>query len=314
MKTSNIFWGILLLTFGVMFLLYNFDLFITGPGELLNYWPALLIVWGLSLLKIPKLIKNILAGLSAIFLGILLVSLLNIKIDVSNGVDFTFNKIGKISKTHHGKFSIDSANLNSFIIDYSNNFKEAELKFDAGTGYFVFKELSDKLLEIESNHSYGDLDFDIIDSSKIDIDFEIENLQDVNIDNDNKARVKLHPNPMWNLDIDVGAPKLEMDLTPFKIRNLLIDGGAADIYIKLGDFSELTNVDMDLSVSNVVIEVPKSSGVWIKSSAGISSTDFDDFDEVAENQFQSFNWNEADNKIKIVIDSGISKIQVKRYD
>ncbi len=50
-----------------------------------------------------------------------------------------------------------------------------------------------------------------------------------------KAWLALNPEPVWKLNIDVGAASLEMDLSPFKIEKVEIDGGASDIELKLSD-------------------------------------------------------------------------------
>lgn len=312
MKASNIFWGTLILTVGTLFLLYNFDMFSLSPGKIFYLWPILLIIWGLSFFKLPKIIKYLMSFISGGFLGILLVSLLNINLGISN-FEMKINNIFGDKSIGFSDIQLDSTNMNKYEIEYSPDFQTAELKFNAGAGHFYFKELSDKLLEIETNIN-GQLKSHLIDSSKMDIRFKTVNSDDIKIEPSGKVRFKMHPNPEWNFYLNIGAPKLDMDLSAFKVRNLLLDGGAADISIKLGNFHEETFVDMKLGISNILIQVPKSSGIMIESSSGISSNNMDEFNEISSNKYSTDNWDVADKKINIKIKSGISKIKVMRYE
>lgn len=314
MRTSNFFWGAFILALGVSFLLYNLDMFTLTPGSIFYLWPTLIIIWGISFFKINKKIKAFLNLLAGGFLGLLLVSLLNMNLNINKNFHWSINKTFGNKSTKINSLDLDSNDINKFTIEYSPSFEKAELKFDAGTGVFNFQELSDKLLDIETNNDHGDLRSFIIDSSKMDIKFELENLDNVDIEKTNKVRFKMHPNPVWDFDLDIGAPKLDMDLSAFKVRNLLIDGGAADITVKFGDFYDKTNVDMDLGVSNILLMVPKTSGVYIVSSSAITSSDMDDFIKVEDDQYRTENWKTADKTININIDCAISKIQVIRYE
>jgi hypothetical protein len=312
MKSSSVFWGSLILTIGVLLLLYNLDLFAISPGNIFDYWPLLIIIWGITFFKLPKFVKLSLSMLSGFFLGFILVSLLNL--NVSEKIHFNINKkFGQKSVVIRD--NLDSTNTNYFEVDYHSSFENAEFKMDASSGVFDFRELTDKLLLVETNRKNCELTTDIIDSTKIFAEFEADDYDRDEIESF-VYRVKMHPSPLWDINLDIASPRIDMDLSAFRIRNLSIDGGAADIDLKLGDFYNDTFVDMDLGVSNIRILVPESSGIKIRSSSAISNINYSDLNEIYEinnNQYQTKNWESADKRITINIDSGISNINIESY-
>ncbi len=313
MKASKIFWGSLIFTIGVLLLLYNLDMFNVSPSGILKYWPLLLIVWGITFFKLPNFLKASLSFVSGVFLGILLTSFLNY--NIIKNVEYKITKsFGDRSVILDSE--IDSSSVNNFKIDYNQDFETADFKLNAGSGVFKFTEISDKLIEIETNDNNPKFKSDVVDSSKVYIKYDYDDFKNTDIKSGSFYRVKMHPNPVWNLKLDIGSPKLEMDLTSLKVRNLLIDAGAADISVKLGEFYEETFVDLDLGVSNVHILVPESSAVTINSSSAISSYDYKNFDnltELSENKHRTDNWDTAEKRINIKIDSGISKVTIETY-
>jgi hypothetical protein len=61
MKQQNVFWGILLIALGTLFLLDRLDIFEFQWGVLVRLWPLLLILWGVSILPVRNFFKLLLA-------------------------------------------------------------------------------------------------------------------------------------------------------------------------------------------------------------------------------------------------------------
>lgn len=76
MKTYVIFWGVLLISLGIALILNNFDLLNFDFSFAFKLWPIILIIWGLTFLKISETFKKILASLSALFLTFLFIALI----------------------------------------------------------------------------------------------------------------------------------------------------------------------------------------------------------------------------------------------
>jgi hypothetical protein len=129
----------------------------------------------------------------------------------------------------------------------------------------------------------------------------------------NEVWLALNPNPVWKFTMDVGAAKVEMDLTPFKIEKMDIDGGAAKIELKLGDKFPKTRVIIDAGASAIEIKVPYKSAVEVQTSTILSSRDFEDFNKIKSGLYQTPNFSDSANQIFIEVDAAVSGLKVKRY-
>lgn len=70
MKSSTIFWGVFLISLGILLLLRQFGIWDVDLGDMFDFWPSLLIIWGISLLKIGDLAKQILIAITALLLAV----------------------------------------------------------------------------------------------------------------------------------------------------------------------------------------------------------------------------------------------------
>lgn len=70
MKSSTIFWGVFLISLGALLLLRQFGIWDSDLGDLFDLWPSLLIIWGISLLKIGNVAKTALIALTALLLAV----------------------------------------------------------------------------------------------------------------------------------------------------------------------------------------------------------------------------------------------------
>jgi len=61
MKYKHVFWGLVLISVGVLFILNNFGIFEFGWRTLWSLWPLILIFWGISILPVKEWMK--IAGL-----------------------------------------------------------------------------------------------------------------------------------------------------------------------------------------------------------------------------------------------------------
>jgi hypothetical protein len=70
MKSSTIFWGVFLISLGILLLLRQFGIWDADLGDLFDLWPSLLIIWGISLLKIGEKAKLLIVALTALLLAL----------------------------------------------------------------------------------------------------------------------------------------------------------------------------------------------------------------------------------------------------
>ena len=103
------------------------------------------------------------------------------------------------------------------------------------------------------------------------------------------------------------------DFSKFKMSQVNIDAGASSIKLKLGDLYSFTKVSVDAGASSIKIEIPKASGCEIKSDNFLSDKNFTGFNKIDDGTYRTSGFENALNKIMIVIDAGVSSIDVKRY-
>jgi hypothetical protein len=130
----------------------------------------------------------------------------------------------------------------------------------------------------------------------------------------NTATLKLNSNPLWDVNIKAGATSLDFDLAKFKIRSLVLSGGAASFSIKLGQpVVDNTRLTISSGVSDITISVPKDAACMITSSTGLSSNNFDGFNNNGDNEYKTPGFDNAKSKIYITISGGLSDFKVRRY-
>ncbi len=70
MKKSTIFWGVFFIGLGVLLLLRQVGIWDGYLDGFLHFWPVLLVIWGITLLKIGDMAKLVLTTVSALLLSL----------------------------------------------------------------------------------------------------------------------------------------------------------------------------------------------------------------------------------------------------
>lgn len=325
MDYKKVFWGILFIMIGLLFVLKNLNILDFSWFQFLNLWPLLLILWGIAMLPIKGAIKLILSLLMVI-LGIYLVN----KYD--SGYRFEFNNPRSGKYRHYDKWDDsrgnnwdDSLNIDKkrnrndwesqyLFFPYTADIEKATLKLDAAAGSFYLQETSEQLIEVRKEGnigSYSLISHEAIDSYIVKLSMEETTIRGNKLKH--QVDIKLHKEPVWDLDLNIGAAEIEMDLSSFKTSGINIDGGASSIRMKLGNLMPLINVEVDAGASSIVIEVPESSGCQIITSSVLSGRNLKDFNKTDDNKYTTENFDDSENKIFINIDVAVSSIEVRRF-
>jgi len=306
MKTSHIFWGTLFIVLGLLVLINNFTTIFMDWGTIWKLWPAAIVLLGISLLIKDKLGKGVVAGVAALIIAV--------------SVFATFK-----TTTHfiHDDFTIvfDELDDREFeVTEYEEAFDssitKAFLEFDAGAGSFDVKDTTHQLFIMKTEgikDNYKLKRFDSDSSSKIQFSMKHTKFRIGGKNYKNRVDISLNSNPVWDMEFDIGAASVNLDLTPYKINDLNIDMGAAALDIRLGDLNDETTVDIDAGASDIDLFVPEGSGCQIKTDVALSSKNFHGFEKIKKNLYQTSNFENAEKKIHIEIDCGVSSISVRRY-
>jgi len=305
MKTSHIFWGVFFVSIGGLLLLGNYTDLDFSWNSAWKFWPMVLVLIGISILVKNQIGKNIVGGLAGIILALTLYA----------SVSATTNLI-----THDFVFDFDDEDAvydtTFYSEDYSDSIKTASLVFDAGAGTFKLLAPSEKLVDFRVEGNKTNYRLNRNDSgSHSDITFNMKNTKVRFGKNNfkNSVEMSLNSKPEWELNFDVGAASVDLDLTQYKINKLDIDMGAAAMNIKFGDLAEVTRFKLDAGASDIDILIPDNVGCEIKSDAALSSKNYEDFKRITKDLYRTENFENSTKKIFIDIDCGVSSIDVKKY-
>jgi len=306
MKTSHIFWGLLFIGLGLLILINNFSTIFMDWSTIWKLWPLVVILLGISLLVRHKYGKGFIAGLAAVILALaIFASFKTATHFFSNDFELVFGG--------EGNYEFE---VTEYSETYDPTLNYAEFNFDAGAGSFKIKESTENLFDATTEGLKDNFylkRFDSDSSSKVDFVMQSTRFR-IGIDNyKNKVEMKLNTLPVWDLSFDVGAASMDFDLTELKAKNIDVNMGAASINLKLGDKYSETNLSIDAGASDIDIFIPQGSGCRINTDGALSSKNFDDFEKIKSGKYQTANFEEAQSRIYISIDSGVSSITVKRY-
>lgn len=308
MKTKHLFWGILFISIGLLWLLKHFMQFYVEWDLVWKLWPVVIILWGVSLIIGNQVAKGIVTAITAFALAFALFASFEYGfIHVGRGIDWSINDDNNIYR--YG--------VTDYSEPFNNTVSKATLNFNAGAGSFITHDTTAELFfaTTEGKKDNYSLSKSVSDDS-VDMNFDMKNGH-INFFHFNRTRnrvdFKLNTTPLWNLNFDLGAASVDFDLSPYKTEKISIDMGAASLKLKLGDKADITNLTVDAGASSIDISIPEDAGCEIKADVSFSSKNFQGFKNIESDLFRTDNFENAKKKIYINIDSGISSLKVTRY-
>lgn len=111
--------------------------------------------------------------------------------------------------------------------------------------------------------------------------------------------------------VQTGATNTNIDLTGLKINNVDMAIGAAAAHVRLPD-SGVTSVHVSGGASTITLEVPPGVAARIRHRGGLSTISVDQsrFPSVGDDVYQSSDWESAQNKVDVNLETGVATIQV----
>jgi hypothetical protein len=330
MKRDRLFTGMLLLCIGILFLLDNFKVISFHWSNILGLWPLLLIVSGVNIVTSTYHSKGVNVIRTLVFVAVIgIVAYRGVQppshhfwgrqfgnhfLNGDNDINLDDDDDDNDSDAK-GVFKLEGSR--TYNEPYSAAIKTASLNIKGGGATYVLQDTTSQLFNASTHELSGKFHFNTTatDSGRT-IVFNTSNSHNsINWDNDkgNQANIKLNTNPIWDIDIASGASKMDLDLTRFKVRKLMVRGGATSMDVKLGQPVAVMNVDISTGVSEVNISVPSNAACHINSKTGLSSKSFDGFESKSDNEYQTAGFDNAPRKIYLNLKGGISDFSVKRY-
>ncbi|WP_256009230.1 LiaF transmembrane domain-containing protein [Desertivirga xinjiangensis] len=310
MKTERIIWGLIFLFIGGVLLLDNFDVINFHWHVIWRFWPVILIIVGANMIFSRE--DRVWAGSVSIivtFLALVFIAYQGVQPQHSRdawiGPDYHDDQVGE------GKFRD-----NVFAETMSPGISRAELNIKGGATQYTLEDTTAELFQAEVRRHMGN--YSLFRTSRDSVEVLNFNMTgkkkwESNKIRGNKAVLKLNTQPLWDVNLEVGAGKLNFDLSAFKIRNVSFEGGAASLKLKLGVPAATSTVRCETGVSEIEIMVPEAAACQIRLESGLSSNDFEGFTRQTDGTYITPNFNFASKKIIIDLEGGLSKFEVRRY-
>jgi len=318
MENRNIFWGILLVGIGSLFILDNMDLINFSFSALVDLWPLLLVVWGMSLLPIKPIYKtvvNILIVVVALFYAATSDDTFWWEGDVMNHIKNNVHNNSNDSSNDY-EYTEDETYY-SFEFDQEGDsvISEAKLNLNVAAAKFhIDEETMEHIISFDAYSNFGSYNSNMVtNGSKAEIFINSEGNVSHNGSNSNRASVKLNPDIIWDLDFEVGAADLRGDLRKFKIRNMYIEGGASAIKLKLGDRLEETTIKLSAAAASIKIDIPEEAGCKVVAESFLVDLDLKNFTKNTDGDYVSHNYLKSKQKVIIDLEAAISKLKISRY-
>jgi hypothetical protein len=312
MKYRHVFWAFILIAIGILFMLNNFGVLEFGFRTLWSLWPLILILWGISILPIQDGIKII-----------ALVAVLAFTVIFFNRISersswFHFHNFHGFSNRDWDDDEDSTTTYNyqpqNLSVPFDSLIGKGELKLDAAAGNFNLQGVTSDFLSFNKTGDIGNYSLTTTnENGRKQISLSLEKSGIRHSVNENKVEIRLSEKPSWNLDFDIGAAEILMDLRDYKIDTTNIDAGASSLDIKIGDKNPLTVMTFNAGASSIKVEIPKESGCQIKSESFLISKEFEGFTKKGDGIYQTANFATGKNKIFLTIKTAVSKIEINRY-
>lgn len=296
----------MLIVIGGLFIGRNLDLFYFNWYSFLRLWPIIFILWGISVLPLKDPFK---IGLLVLVLG---GATWFVTHEPANRDRSDFEYLFDYSD-HDSNWSYKNAQ--TFNIPFNDSIENASLKFDAAAGSFYLSDTTGDLLYLRQKGNMKPYKY-FTEQNGNHAKIDISDRHDQVILFGNRHRevtLKLNTKPVWDINLNAGASKLNFDLSQFKVRTLDMDGGAGSFDLTLGNLYPDSRVTLDAGASSITIRVPESSGCDLQLSSVLSDRNMSGFQKLGDGHYQTDNYSEAKNKIHLNIDAAISSFSIIRY-
>jgi hypothetical protein len=331
MRNDKLVPGMILVMIGAIFLLNNFGYIHFHWSNLFHLWPIFLVIAGVNLVfannksawaTILK-ISVVVAGFAILIFGNFGDRYRwwwphytyhyhhddNNDNGDDNGDDNTDDNSGSITKVEGNS---------TFTEPYNTTARVARLNISGGGATYNLHDTTNQLFTAYTKEFYGKYEYNHHQEDSVYVmDFSMKDNKNGHFnwgnDKSNTADLKLNLSPEWEINVETGASKIDFDLSKYKLRSLVLKGGAASFTARIGQPLATTNVQVSTGVSEVTIEIPQNAACRIETDSGLSSTSFDGFTKKDDGHYETAGFDAAKNKMYIHMSGGISDFKVHRY-
>ncbi len=300
--------GIILILIGAFFIVTRFDWFNINFNlynmmqGVVRFWPLFLIAVGLSIIFSSKSIVK--AIIWIVFFGFIVY----IFVAVGGFSDYNFHM-------KNGKFEVNEKHYKVekiMEIEDPLEAKAGKLIIDMGACALNIGDLDTGLVDVETTIEKASA---IRSVSGSDVEIQVSEIGQFNtsLSSQRRMNINISDDIPWEIEASTGVVDGYFDLKDIEVSDfdLTIGAGTADIYF--GDKTEVITALIEGGVSSITIYVPEDTGIRIEEESGLSSLEYAMDMTEKGSRLYSDNYDTADEKINILLQVGVSDVEVKYY-
>lgn len=320
MNAKRISWGLVVLFVGFVLLFANLGYIDFNWSAVFSLWPVFIILIGIGYLVPEKsgsqyIIVFVTLGILALF------AFRGLTVPKNEGF---LSRVFKDKDFETEWNSSDSSSENTekgskyFESSYEDVIEYADLSIEGGIVSYRLGEPTAKLFEAEAKTNFSNFSLRKIQSAnRADLEFNMssENAKRSSKDNnENSVMMRLNTNPIWSINLEIGAGTADLDLSRYKLDKLVVEGGMASVKAKVGaPASAQSEITFEGGLAEFELELPKGVACRIVMESALSSKNVDGFTKRSDGSYVSGDYDTADKKYTITIESGLSSVKVSQY-
>ena len=297
-RRPSLFWPIILIGVGVVFLLSNLGIITGNPWPVIwRLWPLLLIVIGLDILLGRR--AGVGSLISAVLALLVVGGVLWVLIAKPTLPGLTFSGELQTKQIEYPLKDIQSAKVS--------------IGFTTGTNQLNALSDSSNLIEGAIRH-YGTLNFSAADSAGLatiglhssDVSFGFP----FGDGSQERWDVSLNPKVAYDLDLDMGVGQSTIDLTKLTLTAGRINAGVGTTDLRLPSTGKFT-MSIDGGVGTVRIHLPGKMALHVEVDTGIGTFNPGSrLRSVGDNIYETEGFSSADNASTLRVKAGVGTISV----
>lgn len=339
MNSRKIFWGFFLILLGIIYLLRQLGLisFHIDWGLIWSLWPAFLIILGLRLIfpKTNRTVNSVVVAILVLLAAYIIYDGFvnrfmtddNLSLSMQrHDQDEPSNKQGDLNGAPADADSTDAdSNQNlrqssvkqQFKIEQNSQIKAVSLYLDGSAAKFSSDVTHDNLFEADIHLHQGSYKMQRSSTGQNEqiklISSQTGSGNTLDDAEPNNVLLKLNPDPLWNLNMNINAGNVMYDFTGYKIATLKFNSGLASVSLKLGNLVPLAVIDINAGLAAFSIKIPGATGCKIFLEGTIVSTDLPGFIKKDEHTWVNQAYASAGKKVNISCTGSLSSISIKTY-
>lgn len=292
--TSAPIWGIFLLFLGIVFLLQTLNILPWGLwGTLWRFWPVLIIIIGLGVLLRPY---------NVWLVSLLILAVLGASLGIAIWQHGPSLSVGMVTKSYSEPLG---------------DIEHAQIEIDFSAGSIIVGSLP------PGSSNFVEADSEIRNSrNTMNVDFhQQESEGNLYLSATNQQfwgeagtrwEVRFTRNIPLAINVRSAASSMELDLREFEVTELRLDVDAGNYKVTMPSSAGTSNIEIEVDAANIEVIVPDGVAARIQMDTTLSVSDVD------KNRFPkqgayyvSDNFDTAQNRIYLVIDCAVGRVQVR---